>query len=199
MPTLDDFLLGGVWNGSLALYLSGGILEAGEGVQPPADLASAATLATDYIARAAAASAALRASIEANDLTLAQLDQFTSEVRSLNDEEKRIRAVLDAFDADLNLLFPDGAALIAMWRAERALRRALLRTGRLLRDTLISAQEIARGEVLTVHVVVDGETLPRLAIRYYGDHRAWREIADANNLQPGPLTSGAELIIPIRE
>lgn len=53
---------------------------------------------------------------------------------------------------------------------------------------------------MRVHVLVAGETLTGLAHRYYGDWRAWRDIAERNNVSdPRALAPGARLLIPERQ
>ena len=182
----------------LSLHLSSGIFEDGL-VAATADLPALQEQFADYIARAIAASAAMRAGIEAGEITSEAYGQFDSEVRALNTIEKAIRAVLDDFRAASNLLFDSPTTLIDLWKWEKTARRDLLRTGRELRDTAAAAREVVKGDVLTIHTVTDGDSLQRLALIYYSDHRAWRTISAANGLVPGALTIGAQLIIPTRE
>lgn len=53
---------------------------------------------------------------------------------------------------------------------------------------------------LRVHVLTAGETLSGLSHRYYGDWRAWREIADRNGVtDPRTLSPGARLLLPDRQ
>lgn len=49
----------------------------------------------------------------------------------------------------------------------------------------------------STHTVVAGDSLPLLAWREYGDAAAWREIAEANDIDdPLALTPGTELVVP---
>lgn len=51
------------------------------------------------------------------------------------------------------------------------------------------------------HYVQPGETLPRIAVKYYGDWRAWRDIYDANSKiieSPNLIFPGQCLAIPYR-
>ena len=182
----------------LSLHMSSGIFEDGL-VFSTADLPALQVQVTDYIARATVASESMRVGIEAGEITSEAYGKFAAEVRELNTIEKAIRAVLDKFRAASNLLFNDPKSLISLWAWEKTTRRDLLRTGRILRDTEEAAREVVKGDVLTIHTVTTGDSLQRLALTYYGDHRAWRTISAANGLVPGALTIGAQLIIPTRE
>lgn len=47
------------------------------------------------------------------------------------------------------------------------------------------------------HKVVPGDTLSAIAIKYYGSHTRWREIASANKItDPRKLKVGQKLVIP---
>lgn len=51
----------------------------------------------------------------------------------------------------------------------------------------------------TVRNIIQGDTLAALAFDYLGDPGAWREIAEANNIDdPFDLTPGVNLIVPPR-
>lgn len=63
------------------------------------------------------------------------------------------------------------------------------------RDRLVAAtRNFVEG---TIHRVVEGETLSQIAGAIRGDPQAWREIAEANNIEdPLNLEPGMELFIP---
>lgn len=182
----------------MALYASSGLFADGR-TFATTDLPALQALVTDYIERATAASATLRTAIDAGEISSSDYALFSAEVRELNAIEQSIRDVLDVFRGASNLLFDSPTTLVALWKWEKESRVSLLRTGRQLRDAAEAAREVVKGDVLTTHTVVVGDSLQRLAILYYNDHRAWRTISDANGVVPGALTIGAQLIIPTRE
>ena len=48
-----------------------------------------------------------------------------------------------------------------------------------------------------MHVVAKGDTLWRIAVKYYGDGRKWRDIANANGISnPQKLPVGKKLVVP---
>lgn len=93
----------------------------------------------------------------------------------------------------LTVELPDGARLTHCYRDGLPLRPA---SGDRPEQILVP---LTRSEALepTTYTVEPGDTLSGVALRFRGDGRAWRQLADANPaVDPGNLRAGQVLVIP---
>lgn len=122
----------------------------------------------------------------------ATLEGYLADIAALRDD-------LDATDVSDFGLGSRADVKLRLWRWERDVRGAFRRLAGEMVAAQGTAEDLERGIARRLHVVQTGETLQSLAALYLGDFRAWRRIADANSLTPGPLTRGTVLVIPERE
>jgi len=73
----------------------------------------------------------------------------------------------------------------------------IVRSSGLIDGLIAKVRPLAQSAVDTqVYIATDGETLQRIALRVYGDAKAWTRIADANGKTTGAVVAGELVVLP---
>jgi nucleoid-associated protein YgaU len=158
----------------------------------------------DFAVDAAEVLAAVRAT---HDAIEAEVGEGTSAARLGNlraaiaghlADIRVLRRELDATDVTSLQVHERGDRAIALWTAERDLRRALILVTTELRAVDELAADIALGLRETLYIVRAGETIQAIAAKKLGDWREYPRILEANGLTPADIRAGLALLIPER-
>jgi len=128
--------------------------------------------------------------------TSRDLRQLEADLGANLEALREFRVDLDAWRAIDALPVVDAAALIRLWRWDRALRRALIGLAGQLRTVTAMARELAAGRADRVVVVRSGDSWQKLAQEHLGDWQAWRALVEHNAGDPAGPTSGQLIAIP---
>jgi len=140
---------------------------------------------------------AAQTAVQAGTASTRDLLGLQASVVGYQEDCASLRADLDSTDVTDLLVVETGDRVIALWAAERSLRRGLVVLSGQLRQAQDVVDQLVSGRRRLTHVVRSGETLQRIAARYLGSWQEWPRLLDANpSISADSLPSGTVLVIP---